>query len=121
MRSVALSLTCLAVAVEANNCRDVGNDCCANFVTLEPATCATGSRPDRQPMDYNGGASGQGGRYSAGSNYKCDTYSSLEAEQVSGACMDTGIDGMTIYLPANGHKLDRIGLLGEIASAATGV
>tara|TARA_B100001173_G_scaffold210441_1_gene181618 strand:+ start:41 stop:475 length:435 start_codon:yes stop_codon:yes gene_type:complete len=37
------------------------------------------------------------------------------------ACMDTGIDGMTINLPANGHKLDRIGLLGEIASAATAV
>ena len=37
------------------------------------------------------------------------------------ACMDTGIDGMTINLPANGHKLERIGLLGEIASAATSV
>ena len=35
------------------------------------------------------------------------------------ACMDTGIDGMTINLPANGHKLERIGLLGEIASSAT--
>ena len=35
------------------------------------------------------------------------------------ACMDTGIDGMTINLPANGHNLDRIGLLGEIATAAT--
>lgn len=35
------------------------------------------------------------------------------------ACMDTGIDGMTINLPGNGHKTDRIGLLGEIALAAT--
>ncbi len=36
------------------------------------------------------------------------------------ACMDTGIDGMTINLAGNGHKLDRIGLLGEIANAAIG-
>jgi F420-dependent oxidoreductase-like protein len=35
------------------------------------------------------------------------------------ACMDTGIDGMTICLPANGHKIERIGLLGEIGLAAT--
>ncbi|MDH3681667.1 MAG: LLM class F420-dependent oxidoreductase [Acidimicrobiia bacterium] len=35
------------------------------------------------------------------------------------ACMDTGIDGMTINLPGNGHNTDRIGLLGEIALAAT--
>ncbi len=35
------------------------------------------------------------------------------------ACMDTGIDGMTINLAANGHKLERIELLGEIALAAT--
>ena len=35
------------------------------------------------------------------------------------ACMDTGIDGMTINLPGNGHNLDRIGLLGEIGLAAT--
>ncbi|HBA95311.1 MAG TPA: hypothetical protein DCZ35_05680 [Acidimicrobiaceae bacterium] len=35
------------------------------------------------------------------------------------ACMDTGIDGMTINLAANGHKIERIGLLGEIALAAT--
>ncbi len=35
------------------------------------------------------------------------------------ACMDTGIDGLTINLPANGHNTDRIGLLGEIALAAT--
>jgi alkanesulfonate monooxygenase SsuD/methylene tetrahydromethanopterin reductase-like flavin-dependent oxidoreductase (luciferase family) len=37
------------------------------------------------------------------------------------ACMDTGIDGLTINLPANGHNTDRIGLLGEIALAATAV
>ena len=36
------------------------------------------------------------------------------------ACMDTGIDGLTINLAANGHKVERIGLLGEIALAATG-
>jgi len=35
-------------------------------------------------------------------------------------CMDTGIDGMTIDLPVNGHNTDRISLLGEIASAAIG-
>ncbi len=35
------------------------------------------------------------------------------------ACMDTGIDGMTINLPFNGHNTDRIGLLGEIALMAT--
>ena len=35
------------------------------------------------------------------------------------ACMDTGIDGMTINLPANGHLLDRIGLLGEIGLKVT--
>ena len=29
--------------------------------------------------------------------------------------MDTGIDGMTINLPGNGHNIDRIGLLGDIA------
>ncbi len=34
--------------------------------------------------------------------------------------MATGIDGMTINLPGNGHKTDRIGLLGEVASAAIG-
>ncbi len=32
------------------------------------------------------------------------------------ALMDTGIDGMTINLPGNGHNTDRIGLLGEVAS-----
>jgi F420-dependent oxidoreductase-like protein len=35
------------------------------------------------------------------------------------ACMDTGIDGLTINLPGNGHHPDRIGLLGEIGLAAT--
>lgn len=34
------------------------------------------------------------------------------------AAMDTGIDGMAINLPVNGHDLDRIGLLGETALAA---
>jgi len=37
------------------------------------------------------------------------------------ACMDTGIDGMTINLAANGYKLERIGLLGEIALEATAI
>ena len=35
------------------------------------------------------------------------------------ACMDTGIDGLTVNLPGNGHHPDRIGLLGEIGLAAT--
>lgn len=35
------------------------------------------------------------------------------------ACMDTGIDGLTINLPGNGHNPDRIGLLGEIGLAVT--
>jgi len=35
------------------------------------------------------------------------------------ACMDTGIDGLTINLPGNGHNPDRIALLGEIGLAAT--
>ncbi|MEL6980952.1 MAG: LLM class F420-dependent oxidoreductase [Actinomycetota bacterium] len=34
------------------------------------------------------------------------------------ATMDTGVDGMTINLPGNGHNTDRIGLLGEVATAA---
>ena len=34
--------------------------------------------------------------------------------------MDTGIDGMTINLPGNGHNLDRIGLLGEVANKVLG-
>ena len=33
------------------------------------------------------------------------------------AAVATGIDGMTINLPGNGHKTERIGLLGEIANA----
>lgn len=36
------------------------------------------------------------------------------------AVMDTGIDGLTVNLPANGHNLDRIGLLGEVGLAVTG-
>jgi F420-dependent oxidoreductase-like protein len=32
--------------------------------------------------------------------------------------MNTGIDGMTINLPVNGHHTDRIGLLGEVANRA---
>ncbi len=36
------------------------------------------------------------------------------------ACMDTGIDGMTINLPANGHNPDRVALLGQVANAAIG-
>ncbi|MGI9614844.1 MAG: LLM class F420-dependent oxidoreductase [Acidimicrobiales bacterium] len=35
------------------------------------------------------------------------------------ACMDTGIDGITINLPGNGHKPERIALLGELGLAAT--
>ncbi len=34
--------------------------------------------------------------------------------------MATGIDGMTINLPGNGHKTERIGLLGEIANQVIG-
>jgi F420-dependent oxidoreductase-like protein len=33
------------------------------------------------------------------------------------ALMDTGLDGLTINLPFNGHNTDRIGLLGEVAHA----
>jgi alkanesulfonate monooxygenase SsuD/methylene tetrahydromethanopterin reductase-like flavin-dependent oxidoreductase (luciferase family) len=33
-------------------------------------------------------------------------------------CMATGIDGMTINLPANGHNTERVGLVGEVALAA---
>jgi F420-dependent oxidoreductase-like protein len=36
------------------------------------------------------------------------------------AAMDTGLDGLTINLPGNGHNLDRIGLLGQVGLAATG-
>jgi alkanesulfonate monooxygenase SsuD/methylene tetrahydromethanopterin reductase-like flavin-dependent oxidoreductase (luciferase family) len=32
--------------------------------------------------------------------------------------LHTGIDGLTINLPANGHNTDRIGLLGEVANKA---
>lgn len=33
------------------------------------------------------------------------------------AIIDAGVDGLTINLPGNGHDLDRIGLLGEVANA----
>ena len=33
------------------------------------------------------------------------------------AIVDAGVDGLTINLPGNGHDLDRIGLLGEVANA----
>lgn len=36
------------------------------------------------------------------------------------ALVDTGLDGLTINLPGNGHKLERIHLLGEIADKALG-
>ena len=36
------------------------------------------------------------------------------------AAMDTGIDGLTVNLPGNGHNLDRIGLLGEVGLKVTG-
>jgi alkanesulfonate monooxygenase SsuD/methylene tetrahydromethanopterin reductase-like flavin-dependent oxidoreductase (luciferase family) len=36
------------------------------------------------------------------------------------AMMATGIDGLTINLPINGHHTDRIGLLGEVARRAMG-
>ncbi len=35
------------------------------------------------------------------------------------AVMDTGIDGLTVNLPGNGHQLDRIGLLGEVGLKVT--
>ncbi len=35
------------------------------------------------------------------------------------AVMDTGIDGLTVNLAGNGHKLDRIGLLAEVGLAVT--
>ncbi len=35
------------------------------------------------------------------------------------ACMDAGLDGLTLNLPANGHKTERIGLLGDIGLAVT--
>lgn len=36
------------------------------------------------------------------------------------ALVDTGLDGLTVDLPGNGHKLDRIHLLGEIANKVLG-
>ena len=36
------------------------------------------------------------------------------------SAMDAGLDGMTINLPGNGHKTERIGLLGEVANAVLG-
>ena len=35
------------------------------------------------------------------------------------AVMDTGIDGLTVNLPGNGHKIDRVGLLGEVGLKVT--
>ncbi len=35
------------------------------------------------------------------------------------ACMDAGLDGLTLNLPVNGHKTDRIALLGELAGPMT--
>lgn len=35
------------------------------------------------------------------------------------AVMDTGIDGLTVNLPGNGHKTERIGLLGEVGLKVT--
>jgi F420-dependent oxidoreductase-like protein len=35
------------------------------------------------------------------------------------ACIDAGLDGLTLNLPANGHKTERIALLGEIGLAVT--
>jgi len=31
--------------------------------------------------------------------------------------MAAGLDGLTINLPVNGHKLERIGMVGELAGA----
>ena len=39
--------------------------------------------------------------------------------RISHAMMATGIDGLTLNLPANGHNTDRIHLLGELGLAAT--
>jgi alkanesulfonate monooxygenase SsuD/methylene tetrahydromethanopterin reductase-like flavin-dependent oxidoreductase (luciferase family) len=36
------------------------------------------------------------------------------------AVMATGIDGMTINLPANGHVPERVSLLGEVAAGVLG-
>ena len=35
------------------------------------------------------------------------------------ACMDAGLDGLTLNLPVNGHKTERIALLGELALPMT--
>lgn len=35
------------------------------------------------------------------------------------ACIDAGLDGLTLNLPVNGHKTERIALLGEIGLAVT--
>ena len=35
------------------------------------------------------------------------------------ACMDAGVDGLTINLPVNGHNTERVGLLGEIGLRVT--
>jgi alkanesulfonate monooxygenase SsuD/methylene tetrahydromethanopterin reductase-like flavin-dependent oxidoreductase (luciferase family) len=35
------------------------------------------------------------------------------------ACMDTGVDGLTMNLPVNGHNTERVGLLGEIGLRVT--
>jgi len=35
------------------------------------------------------------------------------------ACMDMGVDGITVNLPGNGHNPDRVALLGEVGLAAT--
>ena len=36
------------------------------------------------------------------------------------ATIAAGVDGLTINLPVNGHKVERVGLLGEVANAAIG-
>ncbi len=35
------------------------------------------------------------------------------------ACMDAGLDGLTLNLPVNGHKTERVALLGELAVPMT--
>lgn len=34
--------------------------------------------------------------------------------------VDAGLDGLTVDLPGNGHKVERIHLLGEIANQVLG-
>ena len=36
------------------------------------------------------------------------------------AAMDSGLDGLTINLPGNGYKTERIALLGEVANKVLG-